>query len=147
MLRALSPMGGSRRVGRRVRSPWLAIFAALLLTVQALNLAHLLLAPHAVCAEHGETIEREVRVPAAPAPANPERRTTIAAELEIASDHTHCDIAIQSRAARAIAASVSTLFAPADDAAVIEFVAPSAPRAVEATYRLAPKTSPPSALA
>jgi hypothetical protein len=148
MGRALPSLGGRDRSSRRQGSRWLAFFSALLLAIQALNLAHLILAPHAVCAEHGETIEANASVSRASgaARAHDPRRSAIDAGSEEETDHNHCDIAVQCRTARAIAISIAALAQPGSEPAVAGTFASPASLASNATYRLAPKTSPPSAL-
>src|SRR5205085_6004890 len=89
----------------RLRSSWLGIVSAFVLSVQTINLAHVLLVRHAVCAEHGEAIELDSTAHSVASAARADNsRPSIKTEAAVSGEHEHCELAIQNRTHRAIVA-------------------------------------------
>lgn len=147
---------GARKAGRRkttsllVRS--LAALVALLLMAGSLGqIAHFLLVPHAICAEHGELLELHDgahpatdagREASAPRDAS---RPQVAAPEELES-HEHCQLLARSQ--RELALPLADAFEPAPvlgERAAPTLRAANEPLGQLAALSLAPKTSPPAA--
>ncbi|HEY6080375.1 MAG TPA: hypothetical protein VIW29_16285 [Polyangiaceae bacterium] len=152
----MAPRPGSRKAARRKTTPLLlralAALAALLLAASSLGqVAHFLLVPHAICAEHGELLELhdgEHRAAEAGAEAlTPDDATSPrAAAPDAVESHDHCQLLARSQ--RELALPVATAFeaplAPSVCAPSLLHAA-AEPTGQLAALSLAPKTSPPVA--
>lgn len=130
-------------VTRRSPRPVVLACSLLLLATQALGVAHELTARHTVCADHGEVIEGEgAHLEAKVAPAAPSVDAATAAAAE--ASHQHCQL-VATRDARlpALQPSAALLLPRVPLAQPAWKVSPRA--AAEPLFRLAPKSSPPSA--
>jgi hypothetical protein len=130
----------------------LALFAVLLLGGSSLGqVAHFILVPHAICAEHGELLElhdaaahgdkaHDDEAAASPAPAS------VSLTQSAAAEHDHCQVLARSERELSLPASA---FQIAEAPSMSE---PSSPLGSQAALSarspliLAPKTSPPRAL-
>ena len=145
---------GQRRLqarGRKATSAALRVVAAclaLLLTASSLGqIAHFLLVPHAICAEHGELVElsagsehagpHHAEVAAADSDASP------AVSSEEATSHDHCEILASQQRQLALPAANVVALLPAAASSTLALVESSAARHSLPTLSVAPKTSPP----
>lgn len=119
---------------------------ALALVGQAASLAHLSLARHATCAEHGEWVDVDggPRAASASTPRGTQAKLESLNVVAAAHAHDHCQIVAQQRARAFAQPEARTDTAP--------FAEPAAPLLVAATVvdvrrllRNAPKHSPPTA--
>lgn len=145
----MAPSHRPRSPRSRAATSWLRVVAtlvALLLTLSSLGqVAHFLLVPHAICAEHGELLElseqdshagaeradgsKEARVSTAPTPAEHDHCQVLArGQRELALPEPHAlDVAQH--------AGAETTLVVAQQEAIFRALLP---------LSLAPKTSPPS---
>lgn len=125
---------------RASRTP-LAVLASLTLVLQLAGLAHEALAPHVVCAEHGEWVDGDAG--ASPARAAVDAFASAADQLAHASGHEHCAVVAHRRAPSRTSASAvvatSAVVAPGalplDAASALGGLSP---------LDVAPKASPPA---
>jgi hypothetical protein len=129
----------ARRPARRRVTALLAACCALAMLGSAL---HHLLARHAVCAEHGETID----APAARELARPPVSAQVEARAPAASQgqHEHCAWVHHRRSLGLGAPTLSVAAPPLVPAASVAFAARPAPAPRESVLSLAPKSSPPA---
>jgi hypothetical protein len=125
----------------------LATLVALLLTASSLSqVAHFLLVPHAICAEHGELLElteSPARVIAARAHDGDTETQAKAAGTE-AAEHDHCQIFARSQRQQVWPPAPAVAVAPAVASARSGCVPTDATgNAVLPRLLVAPKTSPP----
>lgn len=135
--------------GRAATSPALralATFVALLLTLSALGqVAHFLLVPHAICAEHGELLElseRSAHTSAAHVDHGSERDARLV-ERDLAAPHDHCEVLARGQREQILPVSHAFEVAPAALQSAPVAIRQEPARAVLAALSLAPKTSPP----
>jgi hypothetical protein len=141
-----------RAAGRKAASPVfraLAAFVAVLLTASSLGqIAHFLLVPHAVCADHGELLELSTESDHAGqhhAEAEPPADDEAAAvSPEDATSHDHCEVLASGQRQLALPAASVVALVPAAASSSLALVETSAISRPLATLSLAPKTSPPA---
>jgi hypothetical protein len=134
----------SRPAARRYLAGALALFALL---GQFANLAHLAVAQHAVCPEHGELVHSDQPGRRNPLVSLTESLTTAlrpSGEAASKHSHDHCGIATQRREALLLAPpSAERVRLPA--ALATDWLPERQPRfAGQAVFRFAPKCSPPA---
>jgi hypothetical protein len=137
--------------GRHATSPALRALAtvvALLLTLSALGqVAHFLLVPHAICAEHGELLELSEQAAHASAGqvdhGSDSDDRFVASEL--GAEHDHCQVLARGQREQALPAAPSFEVAPASLEADLVVARQEAVYQALAALSLAPKTSPPHA--
>lgn len=143
--RAPSALRGATRASLRA----LAGLVAVLLALSSLGqVAHFLIVPHAICAEHGELVElTSVAGHAVSAPSKADGASVSAVTTrELSEDHDHCQVL--SRGQRELSSPTAGLpglpHAACEGRSRVD--ADAAPRLL-AALTLAPKTSPPLAFA
>jgi len=127
---------------RRRRPALAAAFAAVLLVIgQLAAMAHEAETRHVICPEHGEALEA---VKLAGADDGCAQSHWIAVDGDAGGEHADCEISRALHQAGDTPSPFATarLVVAQTDAPVA--IAPRAPPAVTALYRIAPKTSPPS---
>ena len=141
-----------RERGRNATSAALRVMAAclaLLLVASSLGqVAHFLLVPHAICAEHGELVELSpgadhggqhlLQVEPAAHDAGP----SVSPE-ELAS-HDHCEILASAQRQLALPAASVVALVPVVASSSLALVEPSAAQVSLSPLAVAPKTSPPA---
>jgi hypothetical protein len=128
----------------------LATLVALLLTASSLGqVAHFLLVPHAICAQHGELLElqeQRAHLQAAQHPDESDKKLAHASTQEAASAHDHCQVLARGQREQSLPPAPPSTLHPLLFA---EFITISAAQvgAAKALTLLsqAPKTSPPRA--
>jgi hypothetical protein len=125
--------------------------ALLLVAAQGSNVAHLLLAPHAVCPEHGELVHAgelgAAHAPVAAAAAGSLHETAISAAHDGAADEhddEHCAALGARREHAIIGSACPCLSAAPADAVRLPANAGGAGHEARARYDVAPKQSPPA---
>jgi hypothetical protein len=139
----------SRR-GRKSTSAalrWLAACLALLLTASSLGqIAHFLVVPHAICAEHGELLELSGSAEHSRtdhAADDGEHRASPFASSEAGAGHDHCELLASGQRQLALPAAALVAVIPAASGCALELPPVTAQRLSLPTLALAPKTSPP----
>jgi hypothetical protein len=127
----------------------LAAVVASLLSLSSLGeIAHFLLVPHAICADHGELIEVSEGSQHAAAHAD-----TVSSDPEVApasdegSGHDHCELLASHQRQLALPAVAPVAVVPIATGMLIALVGGEASRRPLPALALAPKTSPPLTLA
>ncbi len=144
----------SSKTRSRQATPWLlrslAALVALVLTASSLGqIAHFLLVPHAICAEHGELLELHDDDAVAAAPAHEARKPGDARPTQVSNpdaieSHDHCQLLARSQRELALPVVPSCEPAPAPSLRVAANQAVAvAALGQQAPLSLAPKTSPP----
>jgi hypothetical protein len=140
-----------RAAGRKAASPLLralAAFVAVLLTASSLGqIAHFLLVPHAVCAEHGELVELSNGSDhAGPhhAEAAPVFDDSTVMSPEGAASHDHCELLASGQEQLALPVAGVVALVPAAAASSLALIEPSVASPSLSTLLVAPKTSPPA---
>lgn len=147
MALARAPLSYRGRSATRAVLRALASLVALLVTLSSLGqVAHFLLVPHAICAEHGELLELSERAShVAASHAEPaSTKHARAAAPEQLSEHDHCEILARGQREQALPAPPAPrLLPPASVTAELVWVAESTVFHGLSALSLAPKTSPP----
>jgi hypothetical protein len=119
-----------------------ATVAFALLLGQLASFLHLAVAPHAICLEHGEIVERAHAALASAVSSDQSSESTIAAG-EAEHDHDRCLAASVENDAANVSAPVR-LSPRAGTTRALLPIAGASSLAAAPLYRLAPKTSPPA---
>jgi hypothetical protein len=127
----------------------LAVLIAGLLSLSSLGeIAHFLLVPHAICADHGELIEvSEVGGHAAPHADAPSSAPQVAPASGEGSGHDHCELLASHQRQLALPAVAPGAVVPVATGVLIALAGGETSRQPLPALALAPKTSPPPSLA
>ena len=145
-------MAGAKRTsehrGRGSTSSTLRVLAtlvALLLAASSLSqVAHFLLVPHAICAEHGELLELEERPAHVAAERGGADTDHARASGSEAAAHDHCQILARSQRYQGLPPAPALTLAPATATQEVGWLDnASSPNATLTRLSVAPKTSPP----
>ncbi len=139
-----------RRPATRAALRALATVVAVLLGLSSLGqTAHFLLVPHAICAEHGELLElSEEESHASSHEASHRDEEPHEDASQPTGEHEHCQVLARGQREQALPTPSSLeVPAPAAPAGRLRIAAPLPAHAALPTLSLAPKTSPPRAIA
>jgi hypothetical protein len=126
----------------------LCVLVTLLLAGSALGqVAHFLLIPHAICAEHGEFLElasSDARAVSAASTSDVDRTQLTRTDADAA--HEHCQFVARREREQLVTGAPALEISPAPPRALVLVTAPAAPPGQSISrWLVAPKTSPPSA--
>jgi hypothetical protein len=114
---------------------------------QFFNISHLLMVPHAICAEHGELVHVDTGPRSTRHDAHAARDSASSAyrpgAIGSTDPHDHCLISVFRKQTLAIHPAGSVLLPPRISPAVVSFENVIAPPRTVAILHLAPKSSPP----
>jgi hypothetical protein len=149
MILARAPRARRRRHATRAPLRALATLVAVLVGLSSFGqFAHFLLVPHAICAEHGELLELNEQDEHAVSHVNASAEGSEHAATALVEEHDHCQVLARGQREQAEPTPATfALSTCADSAEELAIVGGAAVVSLVPALSLAPKTSPPVALA